>query len=90
MVLNSSGPKYMKFNQMLATDTFIRVSHDDILNEIGKNIKNITMKLNDIHIESKIDTKDFINLNKKLKKFHLKWKNPNTFLIYFIFYKNVH
>ena len=48
------------------------MSHDDILNEIGKNIKNITMKLNDIHIESKIDTKDFINLNKKLKKFHLK------------------
>ena len=71
LVIKSSGPKYLKFYQLLETELVIRVSQVDFLNEIGQNIKNITDKLNDIHIENKIDLKDFIDLNKRLKKFHL-------------------
>ena len=67
----SSGLKTLKFNQMLVTELVIRVTQDDFSNETGQNIQNITQKLNDIHIENKIDSKVFININKRLKRFHL-------------------
>ena len=72
LVSRSSGPKYLKFKQMLETEFPIRLNQIDIAgNETEEKIQNISSILNNIHIENKFNSNEQNHLNRKFKKLNL-------------------